>query len=631
MHHSKKNRNKLISCYDFYFCFVLKEHFLNQIFNRVIVVVVFQMSKVRKWTDSYVKFGFTKVIRDGVDCAQCLHCSVVMANASLRPSKLSNHRDKVHPQRKDDNIDALSTKRARYDREATLPKFGFRPEEKPALQSSYEVAYRIVKCKKPHTIAEELIKPCTEKMVELMIGPEAKKKIQQVSLSNDTIRRRIDDMAADVCRQVCCEIKQSTLQASLQLDESTDTALESQLIAFARYEKEGKMKEEFLFCNTLPTTTTAKDVKAIVDSFFEVNGLSWQNFKHICTDGAPAMIGVKGGFVTLVKNEWPHVTSSHCSLHRYALASKTLPPRLLEVMDVAVKVINFIRAKAKNHRLFQLLANEMGAQHVGLLFYTKVRWLSRGKCLSRLYELRLETEIFLRENENNLHVHFDNEEFVMMLAYLADIFGRLNEMNQSLQGHDVTVSDVQDKLAGLSARMGVWQARIEAGSTASFPFLDEHLQTQRIELPIGIKDCIIGHLDILSAEFKSYFDDAPLDVPWHRDPFNTEIEPTEDEAEELAELKVSKAMKLAFSNREDLSSFWLSVQDAYPLLSKKASEMHVQFATIYLCESGFSDLATIKTKSRNRLDVGNDIRLAVSKTEPDIRGLVTRAQQQVSH
>ncbi|CAM1328904.1 Uncharacterised protein r2_g3807 [Pycnogonum litorale] len=35
------------------------------------------------------------------------------------------------------------------------------------------------------------------------------------------------------------------------------------------------------------------------------------------------MVGVRGGFVTLVKNEWPHVTSSHCSLHRYALASKT--------------------------------------------------------------------------------------------------------------------------------------------------------------------------------------------------------------------------------------------------------------------------------------------------------------------
>ena len=260
--------------------------------------------------------GSTKVNRNGLECPQCLHCSVVMSNASLRLSKLTNHRDKKHPRRKDNDVDALSAKRARYD-----------------------------------------------------------------------------------------------------------------------------------------------------------------------------------------------------------LASNTLPPRLMEVMDVAVKVINFIRARAKNHRLFQLLAKEMGEQHVGLLFSTKVRWLSRGKCLSRLYELRVEVEIFLRDNENNLHFYLHNEEFVMMLAYLADVFGRLNEMNLSLQGRNVTVSNVLDKLAGLSARMGVWQARIKAGSTSSFPFLDEHLETKRIELPLGIKTCIIGHLEIVSAEFRSYFDDAPLPVPWHKDPF----------------------------------------------------------------------------------------------------------------
>ena len=123
-----------------------------------------------------------------------------------------------------------------------------------------------------------------------------------------------------------------------------------------------------MFCNALSDTTTAADIKAIGESFFKANKLSWQNFKHICTDGAPAMIGVRRGFVTLVKNEWPHVTSSHCSLHRYALASKTLHPRLMEVMDVAVKVINFICSRAKNHRLFQLLAEEVGAQHVDFCF-----------------------------------------------------------------------------------------------------------------------------------------------------------------------------------------------------------------------------------------------------------------------
>ena len=63
------------------------------------------------------------------------------------------------------------------------------------------------------------------------------------------------------------------------------------------------MKEEFLFSNTLSATTTAADVNAPVESLFEANELSWQNFKHICTDGAPEIIDIKSGFVTLVKNK----------------------------------------------------------------------------------------------------------------------------------------------------------------------------------------------------------------------------------------------------------------------------------------------------------------------------------------
>ena len=86
---------------------------------------------------------------------------------------------------------------------------------------------QIAKCNKHHTTPEELNKPCIEKMVKLMIGPGAKKKIQQLSMSNDTIRHRVDDMAAGVvCQQVCSKIKQSMLQASIQLNESTDTNLE---------------------------------------------------------------------------------------------------------------------------------------------------------------------------------------------------------------------------------------------------------------------------------------------------------------------------------------------------------------------------------------------------------------------
>ena len=293
------------------------------------------------------------------------------------------------------------------------------------------------------------------------------------------------------------------------------------------------MKEKFLFSNTLSATTVAADVKALAKSYFDVNELSWQNFKRICTDGAPAMIGAKSGFVTLVKNKWPHVTSSHSSLHQYILASKTLPLQvhLMEVMDVAVKVINFIRSRANNYRLFHS-AKEMDAQHVGLLFYAKVRWLSRDKCLFRLYDLKNEIEIFLRENKNNPHVQFHNKEFVVMLAYLADVFGHLNDMNLSLQGRDVTVSDVKDKLAGLTARMGVWQARIKVGSTTSFHLLERRLKMNSIDLSDNIKTCIIEHLEIVSAEFRSYFHHNTLHLSWYRHPFNIEIDPNAEEAEE---------------------------------------------------------------------------------------------------
>ena len=79
-------------------------------------------------------------------------------------------------------------------------------------------------------------------MVKVMIGSGwgggGERKSSKFRSLNDTIRQRIDEMAANMCQEVCSKIKQSTLQASIQLDKSTHSTLESNLIAFARYEKD---------------------------------------------------------------------------------------------------------------------------------------------------------------------------------------------------------------------------------------------------------------------------------------------------------------------------------------------------------------------------------------------------------
>jgi hypothetical protein len=102
-----------------------------------------------------------------------------------------------------------------------------------------------------------------ENVNKLILGEAAAAKIAQVSLSDSTIQRRISDMAGDARHQVVDEIKKSEFGLfAFQLDESTDVGLSScsQLLAFVRYVHDGNIKEEFLMCEALETTTKASDV-----------------------------------------------------------------------------------------------------------------------------------------------------------------------------------------------------------------------------------------------------------------------------------------------------------------------------------------------------------------------------------
>ena len=55
------------------------------------------------------------------------------------------------------------------------------------------------------------------------------------------------------------------------------------------------------------------------------------------------------------------------------------------------------------------------------------------------------------------------------------------------------------------------------------------------------------------------------------------------------------------------------------------------FSTTYLCESGFSALLQIKTSSRYKLKVEDDLRCALTNTEPEIQDLVKEKQLHPSH
>ena len=110
------------------------------------------------------------------------------------------------------------------------------------------------------------------------------------------------------------------------------------------------------------------------------------------------MTGKHTGLIAHIREVCPSIHWLHCSVHREALAAKNMPADLLAVLNDAVKLVNFIKARPLNARLFTLLCNEMGSEHKALLLHTEVRWLSRGKVLTRLFELRHELQQFFEHN-----------------------------------------------------------------------------------------------------------------------------------------------------------------------------------------------------------------------------------------
>jgi hypothetical protein len=81
----------------------------------------------------------------------------------------------------------------------------------------------------------------------------------------------------------------------------------------------------------------------------------------------------------------------------------------------------------------------------------------------------------------------------------------------------------------------------------------------------------------------------------------------------------------------DLTEFWLARRKEYPLISNKAVKFLLVFSTTYLCECGFSSIIYIKNKHRNRLSTEPDLRLKLTKIEPDIRKLCLAKQAHPSH
>ena len=107
-------------------------------------------------------------------------------------------------------------------KQAKLEDSGFfRQQTSKVVEASYEIAILIAKSKKSHNIGESLIKPNIFYAAELVLGKDSANKLFQISLSNNIVKGRIDELPQDIKDQTLEQLRAAPVSA-IPCDESSD-------------------------------------------------------------------------------------------------------------------------------------------------------------------------------------------------------------------------------------------------------------------------------------------------------------------------------------------------------------------------------------------------------------------------
>eukprot|EP00102_Acyrthosiphon_pisum_P010115 XP_008178283.1 PREDICTED: zinc finger BED domain-containing protein 5-like [Acyrthosiphon pisum] len=328
--------------------------------------------KIRKYSEDYLSQGFSFVMIENVPIPECVFLGEVLSNGSANED---------------------------------------------ALEASFRISYRIAKSGKNHTIGENLILPSIKDAVSCMFEKDHVNKLNGIPLLNDTVSRRIKGISNDIEETLLKYINDSQL-FSIQVDESTDVAQLAVLLVIARYLKENESVEGLLLCHPLTEHTTGADICYAINSYFIEKRIMWSKRCDLSSNGGKSMSSCYSGLLTRVKAVSPLVKWTHCCIHRQALGSKPLPVDLKDILDDFCKIVNFIKSRHMNSRIFSALCKDMGSLHKTLLLHTEVR----GKVFTRLFGLRHEVLMFFEGHPFRLSLKFKDHEWLQKLAYLSDIF-----------------------------------------------------------------------------------------------------------------------------------------------------------------------------------------------------------------
>ena len=221
---------------------------------------------------THIKNLFIANKHGGESLPQYVICMKTLSNSAMKPSLLKRHLVTNHVEEKEQDESYFqrlgeNAKRQRLDKAGVIYQ-----KKKGVVKESDEVALLVAKSMKALAIGESPVMPAAKILVKNVIGVEAAAKLKTVSLSNNTVENRIEEMPVDIADQVISSVKDSKYEFSTQLDESADITNNAQLLVYTCYTTQNYDAEtELLMSKELSSKTKGRNAFEVLHNFFKQN------------------------------------------------------------------------------------------------------------------------------------------------------------------------------------------------------------------------------------------------------------------------------------------------------------------------------------------------------------------------
>ncbi|XP_063312646.1 zinc finger BED domain-containing protein 5-like [Pelobates fuscus] len=524
----------------------------------------------RGYLPEYLKMGFIESVTNK-QLPMCLLCHKTLSNEAMKPSRLREHLATKHSQDKDKPIEYFQEIYKRFQKRPTIATSFQKQHAKneDGLTAAYRISHLIAKSGKSHNTGETLIIPSIKEFISTVMHQDIPEVLKTLPLSDNTVKRRIDEMAANVENKLIGILQNSKF--SIQLDESVIADNNALLMTYVRYlDENNTLQEEMLFTVNLITDTKGLSIFNAVKSYFAKNNIPLNNIVACATDGAPSMVGRYRGFVAYLKEEVPNVLCIHCVVHRQHIVGKHLSTSLHSSLSIIIKAVNKIKSNAKCDRMFRQLCQDNNEQFIRLLLHTEVRWLSKGTCLSRFVALfDSVVQFFESDNEAGLYEQLKNVKNDAF--YLADIFKRFNEINLQLQGANITLISCKNIVSLFIEKLDLLRHNILKREFHQFP----ELSSINNDVTPGDIERFSSHLKELKLDMEKRFQDIlNLKVhDWMINPFTANVAEVDITCqEELLELKYDEERRVKRELGQKATRAFVKLEAAEAEMSISACE-----------------------------------------------------------